>query len=204
MSGTFIFYSYLKGMKKILPKLSYFAIGLISTVFVSKLLLGGAFANAETINKPLPEFTQSAAQAWLNSSPLKKEDLLGKVVLIDFWTFDCWNCYRSFPWLHEVEDKFNSKGLQVIGIHSPEFAHEHERPRLEKKAEKYKLEHPIMMDNDFAYWKLMKNQYWPAFYLVDKQGVVRQRFIGETHSGGNQAKRIEAVIEQLLAEPAPE
>jgi hypothetical protein len=87
MSGTFIFYLYLKGMKKILPKLSYFAIGLISTVFVSKLLLGGAFANAETINKPLPEFTQSAAQAWLNSSPLKKEDLLGKVVLIDFWTF---------------------------------------------------------------------------------------------------------------------
>jgi thiol-disulfide isomerase/thioredoxin len=123
---------------------------------------------------------------------------------LDFWTFDCWNCYRSFPWLHEVEDKFNSKGLQVIGIHSPEFAHEHERPRLEKKAEKYKLEHPIMMDNDFAYWILMKNQYWPAFYLVDKKGVVRQRFIGETHSGGTQAKRIEAMIEQLLAEPAPE
>ena len=183
-----------------IPKLSYFAIGLVSTILLSKLLLGGSFANAETINKPLPEFTQSEAQAWLNSSPLKKEDLLGKVILIDFWTFDCWNCYRSFPWLHEVEDRFKDKGLQVIGIHSPEFTRERERSRLEQKVVKYKLEHPIMMDNDFAYWKAMKNQYWPAFYLVDKQGVVRQRFIGETHSGGNQAKRIEAMIKQLLLE----
>lgn len=188
-------------MKKSLPKISCFAIGLINIILLSRLLLGGAFANAEAINKPLPEFTQSEAQAWLNSSPLKKEDLLGKVVLIDFWTFDCWNCYRSFPWLHEVEDRFEGKGLQVIGIHSPEFEHEHERARLEKKVAKYKLEHPIMMDNDFSYWKAMKNQYWPAFYLVDKNGVIRQRFIGETHSGGSQATRIEALIEQLLAEP---
>ncbi len=200
MSGTFIFYSYLKGMKKILPKLSYFTIGLISTILLSKLLLGGAFANAETINKPLPEFTQASALAWLNSPPLRKQDLLGKVVLIDFWTFDCWNCYRSFPWLHDVEGKFKDKEFQVIGIHSPEFAHEQERPRLEKKVAKFKLEHPIMMDNDFAYWKAMKNQYWPAFYLVDKKGVVRQRFIGETHSNGPQAQRIEAMIEQLLLE----
>lgn len=187
-------------MKNIIPKLSYFALGLISIVFLSRVLLGGTFANAESINKPLPKFSQTNAQAWLNSKPLKKEDLLGKVVLLDFWTFDCWNCYRSFPWLHKVEDKFKDKGLQVIGVHSPEFPHEQERLRLEKKVEKYKLEHPIMMDNDFAYWKAMENKYWPAFYLIDKKGVVRQRFIGETHSGGAQAKRIEVAIEQLLKE----
>lgn len=187
-------------MKKILPKLSYFAIGLISIILLSRVLLGGAFANAETINKSLPEFTQQDAQAWLNSAPLKKEDLLGKVVLIDFWTFDCWNCYRSFPWLHTVEEKFKDSTFQVVGIHSPEFPHEQERLKLEAKVAKYKLEHPIMMDNDFAYWKAMKNQYWPAFYLIDKKGVVRQRFIGETHSGKSQANRIEAAIEQLLLE----
>jgi alkyl hydroperoxide reductase subunit AhpC len=187
-------------MKNILSKLSYFALGLVGIILLSRLLLGGSFANAETINKPLPEFSQTSPQAWLNSQPLKKEDLLGKVALIDFWTFDCWNCYRSFPWLHDVEEKFKDREFQVIGIHSPEFEHEHERPRLEEKVAKYKLEHPIMMDNDFSYWKAMKNQYWPAFYLIDKKGVIRQRFIGETHSGGAQAKRIEAAIEQLLRE----
>lgn len=187
-------------MKKFASRFSYFAIGFVAVVLLSKPLLGGSVANAEVINKPLPEFTQTASEAWVNSPPLVTEDLRGHVVLIDVWTFDCWNCYRSFPWLHEVEDKYGPEGLKVIGIHSPEFAHEQERPRLEAKVEEFGLEHPVMMDNDFRYWKLLKNRFWPAFYLVDKKGVIRERFIGETHSGTGQARRIAKSIEKLLAE----
>jgi len=77
-----------------------------------------------------PEFTQQDAAAWLNSPPLKMQDLRGKVVLLDIWTFDCWNCYRSFPWLNGLEKKFAAQGLQVIGIHSPEFDHEKSRIRV--------------------------------------------------------------------------
>lgn len=147
-----------------------------------------------------PEFTQKTADAWLNSPPLRMQDLRGKVVLLDFWTFECWNCYRSFPWLNGVEKKFASQGLQVIGIHTPEFEHEKSRIRLEEKIDEFKLHHPVMMDNDFAYWRSLSNRYWPAYYLIDKQGRVRALFVGETHAGGAQAQSIEAEIEKLLKE----
>jgi len=147
-----------------------------------------------------PEFTQSGADAWLNSPPLRMQDLRGKVVLLDIWTFECWNCYRSFPWLNAVDKKFASQGLQVIGIHTPEFDHEKSRIRVEEKIDEFKLHHPVMMDNDFAYWRALSNRYWPAFYLIDKHGRLRAVYVGETHADGTQARAIEAEIEKLLNE----
>jgi len=146
------------------------------------------------------EFTHHSAEEWINSKPLKLADLKGKVVLLDFWTFECWNCYRSFPWLNSLEKKFADKAVQVIGIHSPEFKHEHDRKQVEAKVEEFKLHHPVMMDNDFSYWKALKNRYWPAFYIVDKQGVMRGKFFGETHEGDSNAQGIERLIEKLLKE----
>jgi len=122
------------------------------------------------------------------------------VVLIDFWTFECWNCYRSFPWLNALEEKFHDRGLQVIGIHTPEFEHEKERDRIVAKVAEFGLKHPIMIDNDFSYWRAMNNRFWPAFYLLDKQGKLRGHFVGETHVGDQQAQQIEAQIAELLAE----
>ena len=126
--------------------------------------------------------------------------LKGQVVLIDFWTFACWNCYRSFPWLNTLEAEFADAPLQVIGIHSPEFDYERERDEVVKQAAKFGLKHPIMLDNDFRFWRAMDNQYWPAFYLIDAKGRVRHTYIGETHAGDKQAKRIERDIRALLAE----
>ena len=148
----------------------------------------------------LPEFTQTSAQEWLNSKPLTKKDLLGKVTLIDFWTFDCWNCYRSFPWLHGVEKQYKAKGFQIVGIHSPEFAHEKIHSNIKAKIKQFKITNPVMVDNDMAYWKRMNNRYWPAYYLVDKKGRVRANFVGETHKGSAQANKIESLIKILLAE----
>ena len=148
----------------------------------------------------LPEFTQVSAQEWLNSKPLTKKDLLGKVTLIDFWTFDCWNCYRSFPWLHDVENKYKSKGFQIVGIHSPEFDHEKVHANIKAKIKQFKITNAVMVDNDMGYWRAMKNRYWPAYYIVDKKGRVRANYIGETHKNTSQANSIEETIKKLLAE----
>ena len=148
---------------------------------------------------PAPEFTGSDTD-WLNGGPLDWQQLRGKVVLLDVWTFECWNCYRSFPWLRTLERGFAARGLRVIGIHSPEFEREREPARVRAKVREFELDHPVMIDNDLAYWRALGNRYWPAFYLVDKQGRVRQVFVGETHAGDAQATRIEAQVEKLLAE----
>lgn len=148
----------------------------------------------------LPIFTQTSAQAWLNSPPLTLKDLKGKVTLIDFWTFDCWNCYRSFPWLHGVQKQYESKGFQIIGIHSPESEHEKATVSVATKVKEFKITNPVMMDNDMGYWKAMNNQFWPAYYLVDKKGLVRTSFIGETHKDTVQANEIEFWVKKLLAE----
>lgn len=151
--------------------------------------------------RPAPEFTHTDPAEWLNSKPLTLDDLRGKVVLLDIWTFDCWNCYRSFPWLNGLEAKYESQGLQVIGVHSPEFEHEQDRAKLISKLKQFKLNNPQMIDNDFSYWKELGNRYWPTFYLIDKQGQLRARYIGETHVGDARAVRVESMVKNLLAEP---
>ncbi len=153
--------------------------------------------------QPAPDFTHSGAETWINSTPLKLAELRGKVVLLDFWTFDCWNCYRSFPWLKGIEQAYGPGGMTVIGIHTPEFEHERVRANVVAKTREFGIEHPVMMDNDYSYWKAMGNRFWPTFYLIDKTGKVRARYIGETHAGDLRARAIEEKIEQLLAEPDP-
>lgn len=146
------------------------------------------------------EFNHTDAQDWINSDPLSIKDLQGKVVLIDFWTFDCWNCYKSFPWMNAMEQRLSQEKFQIIGVHTPEFAHEKIRENIVNKVKQFKLHHPIMIDNDQSYWRAMNNRYWPAFYLIDKNGKVRATFVGETHEGDLRAQQIEATIKKLLNE----
>ncbi len=172
------------------------------------LLLGialAAGAGEPSAAKPenAPQFTARAANDWINSAPRTIESYKGKVLLIDVWTFDCWNCYRSFPWLRDVEARLGPRGLEVLGVHSPEFDHERDRRRVAAKAREFGITHPVMIDNDFAYWKALDNQYWPAFYVIDRQGAIRGRFVGETHSGDRRARQIESLIATLLAESPP-
>lgn len=159
-----------------------------------------AVATESHSSREAAEFTHFLSKEWINSSPLTLAELRGKVILIDFWTFDCWNCYRSFPWLKSVETRYESRGLQVIGVHTPEFEHEKVYKNIAAKVKEFELHHPIMIDNDFSYWNAMGNRYWPTYYLIDKRGRVRSVFVGETHAGDARAIRIEAAIEGLLAE----
>ena len=155
-----------------------------------------------TSNIKAPEFHQTSPELWLNSEPLTMESLRGKVVMLDFWTFDCWNCYRSFPWMNEMEASFDSDEFIIIGVHTPEFEHEKVRENIEEKITEFKLKHPTVMDNDFRYWKAMNNRFWPSYYLIDKNGNIRKNFVGETHANTKKARQIEATIQALIDEPA--
>ena len=166
--------------------------------------LGAVFlslAQVRAAEYPLaPDFTHTHADDWINSKPLRLSDLRGHVVLIDIWTFECWNCYRSFPWLKQVEERFAPDGLTVVGVHSPEFERERHREAVAAKVREFGLHHAVMIDNDFSYWRALGNRYWPTYYLIDKQGRIRHRFIGETHAGDPRAREIEQAIRTLLGE----
>ncbi len=169
----------------------------IATIFA---FVDVSAAKHELLGQPLPEFTQQDPEDWLNSSPLKLEDLKGQVLVIDFWTFGCWNCYNSFPWLNTLQEKYVDKPFKVIGVHSPEFPHERDRVKVAEKTKEFNLQHPVMIDNEFIYWKKLRNRYWPSFYIVDKKGVIRGFYAGETHLDDSQARRIGNLISRLLKE----
>ena len=140
----------------------------------------------------------SGSSDWLEGKPIGWAQLKGKVVLLNVWTFRCWNSYRSLPWLVSLKTKFPQ--LELIGIHSPEFDHEKDRTKLRETMAGYKVTYPQVLDDDHNYWRQLNNRYWPAFYVVDKQGKIRGKFAGETHPGDSQAKRIEKLIEELMKE----
>jgi cytochrome c biogenesis protein CcdA/thiol-disulfide isomerase/thioredoxin len=135
------------------------------------------------------------AVEWLNSPPLTPEQLKGKVVLVDFWTYSCINCLRSIPYVRAWADKYKDQGLVVIGVHAPEFAFEKNIGNVKQAVAKLKIDYPVAVDNDYAIWRAFNNEYWPADYFIDAKGQIRHHFFGE----GDYAES-EKVIQQLLAE----
>eukprot|EP01092_Planopodium_desertum_P003071 TRINITY_DN15226_c0_g3_i1.p2 TRINITY_DN15226_c0_g3~~TRINITY_DN15226_c0_g3_i1.p2 ORF type:complete len:589 (-),score=282.43 TRINITY_DN15226_c0_g3_i1:1053-2819(-) len=139
--------------------------------------------------------TLDGATGWLNSPPLSREQLHGKVVLIDFWTYSCINCLRAMPFVHEWAQRYRNHGLVVIGVHTPEFAFERDPRNVVKAVQQLKVEYPVALDNQYAIWRAFNNRYWPAHYFVDAQGNIRGHQFGE----GNYAHS-EQVIRRLLVE----
>ena len=163
-------------------------------------LIGSAVAMPARNAPPVPELPALGADAWINSAPLRLADLQGQLVLIEFWTFGCANCLRSIPWVKSIAERFGPAGLQVIGIHTPEFSHERSAQAVREQIKALAIRHPVMLDNDYEYWNAMGNRYWPAFYLVDKQGRVRHAWAGEVRNGSRRGRLIQQAIEDLLAE----
>lgn len=137
----------------------------------------------------------AGATAWINSPPLTAESLRGKVVLVDIWTYSCINCLRTLPYVRAWAEKYRDQGLVVIGVHAPEFAFEKNIENVRKATQDLKLNYPVAIDNDFAIWRGFGNQYWPAHYFIDAQGLVRHHQYGEGHY-----EESEALIQQLLKE----
>lgn len=142
----------------------------------------------------MPEITAVKSQ-WLNSPPLTSEMMRGKVVLVEFWTYTCINCLRTLPYVKAWSDKYRSEGLVVIGVHTPEFPFEKDRGNVERAIHDLGITYPVVMDNNYEIWNAYENKYWPAQYLMDKQGKIRHRHFGE---GAYQ--RMVEMIQTLLAE----
>lgn len=132
---------------------------------------------------------------WINSEPLTLAGLKGKVVMLDFWTYSCINCIRTLPALRGLHEMYAKDGLVIIGVHSPEFAFEKVLANVQKAVDEYELKYPIFQDNDFKTWRAYKNHYWPAKYIIDKEGNVRY-----THFGEGAYEETEQVISYLLSE----
>jgi thiol-disulfide isomerase/thioredoxin len=135
------------------------------------------------------------ATEWLNSPALTASGLRGKVVLVDVWTYTCINWLRTLPYVRAWAEKYKNQGLVVIGVHSPEFAFEHNIDNVRRAAKDMRVDYPIAIDNDFAIWRALKNEYWPALYFVDAQGRIRHHQFGEGDYGQS-----ERIIQQLLSE----
>lgn len=135
------------------------------------------------------------ATQWLNSKPLSGQDLRGKVVLVDFWTYSCINCLRTLPYVKAWAEKYRDQGLIVVGVHAPEFAFERDIGNVSKAMKDLGINYPVAVDNQYAIWRAFKNQYWPAHYFIDATGRIRHHHFGE----GGYAES-ERVIQQLLQE----
>lgn len=149
-----------------------------------------------------PQFTHSRTEEWLNSKPLTLDSLRGKVVLVEFWTFDCINCLRSAAWVKKVASEKSTGGLVVIGVHTPELPQERDVTNVRKAVGKLGITYPVMIDGDYSYWSAMRNQYWPAFYLIDTEGRIRSTAVGEMHVGEARALKLERMIDELLPPPS--
>ena len=135
------------------------------------------------------------ATEWLNSPALTAAGLRGKVVLIDVWTYTCINWLRTLPYVRAWAEKYKNQGLVVIGVHAPEFEFEKNVDNVRRAAKDMKVNYPIAIDNNYAIWRALKNEYWPALYFVDAQGRIRHHHFGE-----GEYEQSEMVIQQLLAE----
>ena len=146
------------------------------------------------VGLPAPEITNSL---WLNSKPLHPSDLRGKVVLVKFWTFGCYNCNNIEPYVKKWHDKYADKGLVVIAVHSPEFAHERSVENVKRYIKDNDVRYAVPIDNDYATWRKFQNRYWPTLYVIDKQGIIQYVRIGD----GGYAETERRITALLVEEP---
>ncbi|WP_460929230.1 cytochrome c biogenesis protein DipZ [Pseudomonas sp. MC6] len=158
------------------------------------------FVSKVRADSPMEEGTGAmpslaGAVQWLNSPELSAESLRGKVVLVDFWTYDCINCQHTLPYVKDWAKKYEKDGLVVIGVHTPEYGYERIIDNVRDQVKKLGITYPVAIDNNYAIWRNFDNQYWPAHYLIDAKGQVRYSHFGE---GRYEAQ--EQMIQQLLQE----
>ncbi len=132
---------------------------------------------------------------WVNASELQAEDLRGKVVLVNFWTYSCINSLRTLPYLRAWAARYQDRGLVVIGVHTPEFAFEHDLAKVQRAVTNLPVGYPVVLDNDYEIWRAFDNNAWPGFYFVDATGRLRHRMLGEGSYGD-----AERLIQKMLSE----
>ena len=153
----------------------------------------GSIANAGTpvAQSSAPDF--DGATRWFNSSPLSMDQLKGKVVLVEFWTRECINCLHVLPHTKALYERYAGEGLVVVGVHTPEYDEERDPAALMAAIKRLGITYPVAQDNENRVWNAYGNQFWPAIYLIDQNGKVVYRHVGE----GNY-EQTEAAVRKLL------
>jgi thiol-disulfide isomerase/thioredoxin len=136
-----------------------------------------------------------AEGSWINSEPLAIAKLRGRVVLVDFWTFGCYNCRNTLPALKRWDEAYRQQGLTIIGVHSPEFEREKRLENVRREVRSLGINYPVVTDNDYNSWRAFGVEAWPTVVLLDKQGRIRL-----THVGEGLYDETESAIKKLLAE----
>lgn len=164
---------------------------------ISRLTSGGQMIPAGRITEETkaPTAPELASGFWINSEPLTLKSLQGRVVLIEFWTFACYNCQNTLPTIKKWDAQYRDKGLTIIGVHTPELDYESNIENLRREVANLGLKYPIVTDNDYSTWKAYGVEAWPTLFLLDKQGRVRW-----THVGEGAYNQTEEAIKKLLAE----
>jgi thiol-disulfide isomerase/thioredoxin len=162
---------------------------------LTKLIRSSFGSSAEYKSSESVTAPELAAGDWINSSPLKLNELRGRAVLIEFWTFGCINCRNTLPFVKSWADRYREKGLTVIGVHSPEFDEERNVEHLRREVTSLGIRYPVVTDNDYQTLNAYKVEAWPTVFLLDKQGRIRWMHVGE--GAYDEAERL---IQKLLAE----
>ena len=152
--------------------------------------------------RPAPELPSLVPSRWVGP-PLSLESQRGRVVVVYVWTFECINCRRTHAWVQGIARTWKERGVTVIGVHSPELESERRRDALEAARHRDGLTFSSYIDNDWAYWRALDNHAWPAVYLIDRSGRIRDVQVGEIHAGEASGRDVERRIEALLVEPVP-
>jgi len=168
-------------------------LGVLSTG-ISRLTSRGQTisSGSMTEEKKAPEISSGL---WINSEPLTLKSLQGRVVLIDFWTFACYNCRNTLPSLKKWDAQYRDKGLTIIGVHTPELDFERDIDQLRREVAKLGIKYPVVTDQDYSTWKAYGVEAWPTLFVLDKKGRVRWTRVGE-----GAYDETEQVIKKLLAE----
>jgi thiol-disulfide isomerase/thioredoxin len=167
--------------------------GLAAAAFATPVLAGdgGTPVRLAAVNSAAPDFV--GISKWFNSAPLSIGELRGKVVLVDFWTYGCYNCVNTLPYVTKLYETYKDKGLVVVGVHTPEFPFERSPANVQAALKRHGITYPVGQDNDSTTWDAWHNQYWPAQYIVDQNGNVVF-----SHAGEGQYDEIERTVRRLL------
>ena len=164
---------------------------------ISRLTSGSGMIPSRTLTEDskAPVAPEISSGMWINSEPLTLKSLRGRVVLIEFWTFACYNCRNTLPSLKKWDAQYRDKGLTVIGVHTPELDFERDLDQLRREVAGLGIKYPVVTDQDYSTWKAYKVEAWPTMFLLDKQGRVRW-----THVGEGYYDETEEAFRKLLAE----
>jgi hypothetical protein len=165
------------------------------------LSLGAAAAGAASPATDPPPFPSTRAKDWIGT-PQTWAGLRGKVVLLDVWRYACTSCRATVPWVKDVRQRYASRGLVLVGVHAPAFTFEHDKDTVKSEIRRHGLDYSHLLDDDSSYMDALGAKAWPTMYLVDRCGHVREAQVGEVYAKDEDAQRMEARIEELLAEPA--